>query len=86
MDSEHNDLSVSYWSSAGRCSFTDSNRFRKVLFEIAIGEFFRNYQEAALQHPNWEMGNKITIDSATMMNKGLEVVKLTGFLGFFLKN
>ncbi len=29
----------------------------------------------ALQHPNWKMGNKITIDSATLMNKGLEVVE-----------
>ena len=31
--------------------------------------------EQALTHPNWDMGNKITIDSATMMNKGLEVIE-----------
>lgn len=31
--------------------------------------------EMALKHPNWEMGNKITIDSASMMNKGLEVIE-----------
>jgi len=31
--------------------------------------------EAALKHPNWKMGNKVTIDSATMMNKGLEVIE-----------
>jgi 1-deoxy-D-xylulose-5-phosphate reductoisomerase len=31
--------------------------------------------EEALKHPNWEMGAKITIDSATMMNKGLEVIE-----------
>ena len=31
--------------------------------------------KAALKHPNWEMGNKITIDSATLMNKGLEVIE-----------
>jgi len=31
--------------------------------------------EEALNHPNWDMGNKITIDSATMMNKGLEVIE-----------
>ena len=31
--------------------------------------------EQALQHPNWCMGNKVTIDSATMMNKGLEVIE-----------
>ena len=29
----------------------------------------------ALKHPNWSMGSKITIDSATMMNKGLEVIE-----------
>lgn len=32
-------------------------------------------KEQALKHPNWEMGAKITIDSATMMNKGLEVIE-----------
>ncbi len=32
-------------------------------------------KEEALQHPNWNMGNKITIDSATLMNKGLEVIE-----------
>lgn len=31
--------------------------------------------EEALKHPNWKMGNKITIDSATLMNKGLEVIE-----------
>lgn len=31
--------------------------------------------EQALNHPNWSMGAKITIDSATMMNKGLEVIE-----------
>ncbi len=31
--------------------------------------------ESALRHPNWKMGSKITIDSATMMNKGLEVIE-----------
>jgi len=31
--------------------------------------------EQALKHPNWSMGHKITIDSATMMNKGLEVIE-----------
>jgi 1-deoxy-D-xylulose-5-phosphate reductoisomerase len=32
-------------------------------------------REQALKHPNWAMGSKITIDSATMMNKGLEVIE-----------
>ncbi len=34
-------------------------------------------REQALKHPNWSMGNKITIDSATLMNKGLEVIEAT---------
>jgi 1-deoxy-D-xylulose-5-phosphate reductoisomerase len=37
--------------------------------------------EAALKHPNWNMGNKITIDSATMMNKGLEVIEAHWLFG-----
>ena len=32
-------------------------------------------KEEALNHPNWEMGDKITIDSSTLMNKGLEVIE-----------
>jgi 1-deoxy-D-xylulose-5-phosphate reductoisomerase len=40
------------------------------------GSTFSNIQvEDALKHPNWDMGAKITIDSATMMNKGLEVIE-----------
>jgi 1-deoxy-D-xylulose-5-phosphate reductoisomerase len=38
-------------------------------------------REDALNHPNWDMGNKITIDSATMMNKGLEVIEARWLFG-----
>lgn len=38
-------------------------------------EFKKVTLEEALNHPNWKMGNKISIDSATMMNKGLEVIE-----------
>ena len=38
--------------------------------------------EEALNHPNWDMGNKITIDSATMMNKGLEVIEAHWLFNF----
>jgi 1-deoxy-D-xylulose-5-phosphate reductoisomerase len=38
-------------------------------------ELLNMTKEAALKHPNWEMGAKITIDSASMMNKGLEVIE-----------
>ncbi len=35
----------------------------------------------ALKHPNWDMGSKITIDSATLMNKGLEVIEAKWLFG-----
>jgi 1-deoxy-D-xylulose-5-phosphate reductoisomerase len=43
------------------------NKSKSELTSVTISE--------ALNHPNWRMGNKITIDSATMMNKGLEVIE-----------
>jgi 1-deoxy-D-xylulose-5-phosphate reductoisomerase len=54
------------------------------IYLTASGGPFRGYsrdaligvqKEQALKHPNWDMGAKITIDSATMMNKGLEVIE-----------
>ncbi|MFN0279455.1 MAG: 1-deoxy-D-xylulose-5-phosphate reductoisomerase [Pyrinomonadaceae bacterium] len=39
-------------------------------------------REEALDHPNWDMGDKITIDSATMMNKGFEVIEAKWLFGF----
>lgn len=41
----------------------------------SYGELEKVSRDAALQHPNWKMGNKVTIDSASMMNKGLEVIE-----------
>jgi len=38
-------------------------------------------REQALNHPNWSMGSKITIDSATMMNKGLEIIEARWLFG-----
>ena len=38
--------------------------------------------EAALKHPNWKMGDKITIDSASLMNKGLEVIEAHWLFNF----
>ncbi len=56
---------------------------RKILLTASGGPFFgknrdelKNIKkEQALKHPNWTMGAKITIDSATLMNKGLEVIE-----------
>ena len=60
-----------------------SNGIRKILLTASGGPFRTSSKEElrhvtpkeALRHPNWIMGKKITIDSATMMNKGLEVIE-----------
>ena len=59
------------------------NSLKKVILTASGGSFFGKTRdelnnvtvEQALKHPNWGMGAKITIDSATMMNKGLEVIE-----------
>ncbi len=43
--------------------------------DLSVEEMERVTPEAALRHPRWEMGKKVTIDSATMMNKALEMVE-----------
>lgn len=55
----------------------------KIILTASGGPFFKKTyddlkkvtKEDALKHPNWSMGNKITIDSATLMNKGLEFIE-----------
>lgn len=65
------------------------NKIKKILL-TASGGPFRGKKidelkdvtvEQALKHPNWSMGNKITIDSATLMNKGLEVIEAATLFG-----
>lgn len=61
----------------------------KVILTASGGPFFGKTKselrsvtlEQALSHPNWSMGNKITIDSATMMNKGLEFIEAKWLFG-----
>ncbi len=76
VDSEHSAIFQSLQGNEG-------NRIKRILL-TASGGPFRGYTkeqlqevtlEQALAHPNWSMGSKITIDSATMMNKGLEVIE-----------
>ncbi|MFA7637117.1 MAG: 1-deoxy-D-xylulose-5-phosphate reductoisomerase, partial [Monoglobales bacterium] len=57
----------------------------KIILTASGGAFFGKTKEEienasaaeALKHPNWDMGAKITVDSATLMNKGLEVIEAT---------
>jgi 1-deoxy-D-xylulose-5-phosphate reductoisomerase len=61
----------------------EKSRIEKIILTASGGPFFGkkpNFlvnvkRDHALQHPNWTMGAKITIDSATLMNKGLEVIE-----------
>lgn len=61
----------------------DSREIRRIILTCSGGPFFGKRREElagvtkrdALQHPNWSMGAKITIDSATLMNKGLEFIE-----------
>ncbi|MCI9545103.1 MAG: 1-deoxy-D-xylulose-5-phosphate reductoisomerase [Lachnospiraceae bacterium] len=76
VDSEH--------SAIFQCLHGENSQgFRKILL-TASGGPFRGYDrerlakvtlEDTLKHPNWVMGNKITVDSATLVNKGLEVME-----------
>ncbi|MDD5724189.1 MAG: 1-deoxy-D-xylulose-5-phosphate reductoisomerase [Syntrophales bacterium] len=50
-------------------------------FNLPIERFADIRLEDALRHPNWEMGRKITIDSASMMNKGLEIIEAMWLFG-----
>jgi len=64
-------------------------KIEKVILTASGGPFrgkkltdLKNVTKAqALKHPNWNMGAKITIDSATLMNKGLEVIEAKWLFG-----
>ena len=82
VDSEH---SAIFQSLAG----SRKGEIAKILLTASGGPFRGKKQEEmlsikveeALKHPNWEMGRKITIDSATMVNKGLEVIEAKWLFG-----
>lgn len=77
VDSEH--------SAIFQClqGMNDKKSLKKLILTASGGPFFGKTREElknvtvqqALNHPNWSMGAKITIDSATMMNKGLEIIE-----------
>ncbi|MCG7407458.1 1-deoxy-D-xylulose-5-phosphate reductoisomerase [Paenibacillus sp. ACRRX] len=82
IDSEH--------SAIFQCLNGEPRRALQSITLTASGGSFRDFSRAelegvsveqALQHPNWSMGAKITIDSATMANKGLEVIEAHWLFG-----
>ena len=85
VDSEHSAIFQSLQGNA-------NNRISKILLTASGGPFRGKTREAllniqvedALKHPNWEMGRKITIDSSTLINKGLEVIEAKWLFGVAL--
>lgn len=82
IDSEHSAIFQSLLGNEG-------NRIERILLTASGGPFFgyskeelrHVTREQALRHPNWSMGQKITTDSATMMNKGLELIEAVWLFG-----
>ena len=79
MDSEH---------SAIFNALLGTKPHRKIILTASGGRTEYSFKQLAhvtvadaLRHPNWNMGNKITIDSATMMNKGFEVIEAKWLFG-----
>ena len=87
VDSEHSAIFQCLQSCA------DRREIRRLILTCSGGPFFgKRYEELetmtpahALKHPNWSMGAKITIDSATLMNKGLEVIEAMRLYGLPLE-
>lgn len=77
VDSEHSAIFQCLMGSRGR------NEVKRVILTCSGGPFFGKTRselvgvtrDDALRHPNWKMGEKITVDCATLMNKGLEVIE-----------
>jgi 1-deoxy-D-xylulose-5-phosphate reductoisomerase len=82
VDSEH--------SAIWQCLQGEENKPRRLFLTASGGPFYHYSQsqlaevtpEHALQHPVWKMGRKVTIDSATLMNKGLEVIEAHWLFSF----
>ncbi|MBI4182614.1 MAG: 1-deoxy-D-xylulose-5-phosphate reductoisomerase [Proteobacteria bacterium] len=76
VDSEHNAIFQVF-------DFAHSDRIERVILTASGGPFLRFdpeemalvTPEQAVAHPNWDMGAKVSVDSATMMNKGLELIE-----------
>ncbi len=87
IDSEHNAIFQSLPAHYGRDP--DAAGVEKIVLTASGGPFLQRAvdtlgdvtPEEACKHPNWSMGRKISVDSATMMNKGLEVIEAHWLFG-----
>lgn len=81
IDSEHN--AIFQCMPAGYCAGHNAKEVRRILLTASGGPFRTKPIDEladvtpaqAVAHPNWDMGRKISVDSATMMNKGLELIE-----------
>ena len=86
IDSEH----VALAKCLANCNIDDVKKIiitasGGALRDVPLNELETIKAEQALQHPTWKMGNKITIDCATMMNKGFEIIEAYYLYGFPLE-
>ncbi len=89
VDSEHSAIFQCLNGQAGRTDSADRSDVQRIVLTASGGPFLhtpidevRNATvEQALRHPTWKMGPKITIDSATMMNKALEIIEAHWLFG-----
>lgn len=87
VDSEHSAIFQSIQGNS-------QNKIRRILLTASGGPFRGKTRdelinvkaENALKHPNWSMGKKVTIDSSTLMNKGLEVIEAKWLFGVDVEN
>jgi len=88
IDSEHNAI-FQCLPSATRCGATLQKGIARIILTASGGPFRETplsalaavTPEQAVRHPNWSMGRKISVDSATMMNKGLELIEAAVLYG-----
>lgn len=91
VDSEHSAIfqCLCAQNAASSCAPADSSSVRRILLTASGGPFFGKSREEleavtpemALAHPTWKMGAKITIDCATLMNKGFELIEACRLFG-----
>ncbi len=89
VDSEHSAIFQCLTTEGAPTLFSASDRVSRIILTASGGPFFGMTREEmysvtpemALAHPTWKMGAKITVDCATMMNKGFEVIEASRFFG-----
>ena len=98
IDSEHNALLQVITSSGLEYKINDSDYYKSKIrnltitasggpfIDLDITDFKKIKSSDAIKHPTWDMGKKISVDSSTMMNKGLEIIEAKVLFNLDVKN